>query len=107
MFIYKFPTKCNNYPKVLSNWEARSKYLLHDIIKYQNYCDSLEKSIQMQQDLIEEDVDSEEDKSIATGSLSPLSNNNNNNNNNNNKLEYQTHTLDLFEEINQELSLNL
>ncbi|EPB88170.1 hypothetical protein HMPREF1544_05002 [Mucor circinelloides 1006PhL] len=95
--MIKFPTKCNNYPKVLSNWEARSKYLLHDIIKYQNYCDSLEKSIQLQRDLMEEDVDIDEDKSTA-GSLSPSTKN---------KLEYQTHAMDLFDEINQELSLNL
>jgi hypothetical protein len=30
----------------MSNWEARAKYLLHEIIKYQNYCDALEKSIE-------------------------------------------------------------
>ncbi|CEP17034.1 hypothetical protein [Parasitella parasitica] len=60
--LIKFPTKCNNYPKVISNWEARSKYLLHDIIKYQNYCDSLEKSIKLQQDFIkEQDIASKHD----------------------------------------------
>ncbi|KAI8639739.1 hypothetical protein BD408DRAFT_434851 [Parasitella parasitica] len=60
--IIKFPTKCNNYSKAISNWEARSKYLLHDIIKYQNYCDSLEKSIKSQQDLLkEEDIESKHD----------------------------------------------
>ncbi|KAK4521507.1 Tubulin beta chain (Beta tubulin) [Mucor velutinosus] len=97
--MIKFPTKCNNYPKVISNWEARSKYLLHDIIKYQNYCDSLEKSIQLQQDFIEDDLDIDEDKVSTAGSFSSMSTKN--------KLEYQTHTMDLFDEINQELSLNL
>ncbi|KAF1799806.1 hypothetical protein FB192DRAFT_1286040 [Mucor lusitanicus] len=97
--MIKFPTKCNNYPKVISNWEARSKYLLHDIIKYQNYCDSLEKSIQQQQDLTEDDLDLDEDKISTAGSISSSSTKN--------KLEYQTHAMDLFDEINQELSLNL
>ncbi|ORE15747.1 hypothetical protein BCV71DRAFT_228517 [Rhizopus microsporus] len=44
--LIKFPSKCSNYSKVMSNWEARAKYLLHEIIKYQNYCDALEKSIE-------------------------------------------------------------
>lgn len=98
-YYKQFPTKCNNYPKVISNWEARSKYLLHDIIKYQNYCDSLEKSIQQQQDLTEDDLDLDEDKISTAGSISSSSTKN--------KLEYQTHAMDLFDEISQELSLNL
>ncbi|KAG0175135.1 hypothetical protein DFQ29_007236 [Apophysomyces sp. BC1021] len=44
--LVKFPSRCHNYVKAITNWEAKSKYLLHDIIKYQNYCDVLEKSIQ-------------------------------------------------------------
>ncbi|RCI06880.1 hypothetical protein CU098_010544 [Rhizopus stolonifer] len=92
--LIKFTSKCHNYNKVLSNWEARSKYLLHDIIKYQNYCDALEKSIQKQQQLKpeEEQTPVEEvltlHESIATS-----------------KLEYQSSALDLFKEINQELHL--
>ncbi|KAI8393557.1 uncharacterized protein BYT42DRAFT_609341 [Radiomyces spectabilis] len=43
--LVKFPSKSNNNTKALSNWEAKSKYLLHEIIKYQNYCDILEKCI--------------------------------------------------------------
>ncbi|GAA5804889.1 hypothetical protein HPULCUR_010398 [Helicostylum pulchrum] len=43
--LVKFPQKCQNHTRALSNWEAKSKYMLHDIIKYQNYCDVLEKSI--------------------------------------------------------------
>ncbi|KAI9348322.1 Pleckstrin homology domain-containing protein [Pilaira anomala] len=38
--------------KVMSNWEAKSHYLLHEIIKFQNYCDSIEKSLQLQQEIM-------------------------------------------------------
>ncbi|KAG2231371.1 hypothetical protein INT48_007496 [Thamnidium elegans] len=38
--------------KVLSNWEAKSHYLLHEIIKFQNYCDSIEKSLSLQQEIM-------------------------------------------------------
>lgn len=34
--------------KALGNWETKSHYLLHEIIKYQNYCDSIEKSLAFQ-----------------------------------------------------------
>ncbi|CAO3582679.1 unnamed protein product [Absidia cylindrospora] len=43
--MVKFPSKHPQHSKVMSNWELKSKYLLHEIIKYQNYCDALEKSI--------------------------------------------------------------
>ncbi|KAI8389288.1 hypothetical protein BD560DRAFT_430263 [Blakeslea trispora] len=36
------------FTKVLTNWERKSCYLLHEIIKYQNYCDSIEKSLALQ-----------------------------------------------------------
>ncbi|KAI8359903.1 Pleckstrin homology domain-containing protein [Choanephora cucurbitarum] len=36
------------FTKVLMNWEKKSCYLLHEIIKYQNYCDSIEKSLALQ-----------------------------------------------------------
>ncbi|KAI9322735.1 hypothetical protein BX666DRAFT_1897992 [Dichotomocladium elegans] len=42
--LVKFTSKSANHDKVIANWEARSTYLLHEIIKYQNYCDILEKS---------------------------------------------------------------
>jgi HD superfamily phosphodiesterase len=64
---------------VLNNWEARSKYLLHDIIKYQHYCDALEKSIEKHK------LQQQEQE----------------------KLVFKSSTVDLFEEINQELSLHL
>ncbi|KAI8394319.1 uncharacterized protein BYT42DRAFT_554203 [Radiomyces spectabilis] len=51
--LVKFPSKCDNHTKVLSNWEAKSRYLLHDIIKYQNYCDVLEKSMERRHQLEE------------------------------------------------------
>ncbi|KAI8093239.1 uncharacterized protein BX664DRAFT_294856 [Halteromyces radiatus] len=46
--MVKFPSKHPQYTKVMSNWESKSKYLLHEIIKYQNYCDVLEKSLSHQ-----------------------------------------------------------
>ncbi|RCH81607.1 hypothetical protein CU098_002843, partial [Rhizopus stolonifer] len=41
----KFHSKCQNHAKALTNWEAKSKYMLHEIIKYQNYCNALEDSL--------------------------------------------------------------
>ncbi|KAI8888139.1 hypothetical protein K501DRAFT_210989 [Backusella circina FSU 941] len=43
--LVKFPPKCQNYQKALTNWESKSNHLLHEIIKYQNYCNVLEESI--------------------------------------------------------------
>ncbi|KAI9268770.1 hypothetical protein BY458DRAFT_511027 [Sporodiniella umbellata] len=48
--IQRFPPKSPHHNKVLSNWEAKSKYMLHEIIKYQNYCNALEKSLTGRQD---------------------------------------------------------
>jgi hypothetical protein len=72
----------------LVNWEARSKYLLHDIIKYQNYCDALEKSIKQRE---------QELAALIPEMESPLLS----------SLTYQSNDLDLFTEINQELSLHI
>lgn len=47
--LVKFPSKHPQHSKVMANWESKSKYLLHEIIKYQNYCDALEKSIYRQE----------------------------------------------------------
>lgn len=47
--LVKFPSKHSQHTKVMANWESKSKYLLHEIIKYQNYCDALEKSIYRQE----------------------------------------------------------
>ncbi|GAN03834.1 sec7 domain-containing protein [Mucor ambiguus] len=44
--LVKFQQKGQNHTRAFANWESKSKYMLHEIIKYQNYCDSLEKSIQ-------------------------------------------------------------
>ncbi|KAI8989415.1 Pleckstrin homology domain-containing protein [Pilobolus umbonatus] len=48
--LVKFPPKCQNHARVLSNWECKSKYMLHEIIKYQNYLDALENSINKQKE---------------------------------------------------------
>ncbi|KAI8968939.1 hypothetical protein BDF20DRAFT_892384 [Mycotypha africana] len=37
--------------KALSNWEKKSRYLLREIIKYQNYCDAIEKSLELQKNI--------------------------------------------------------
>jgi hypothetical protein len=34
--------------RAMSNWENKSRYLLHEIIKYQNYCTSIEQSLLLQ-----------------------------------------------------------
>ncbi|KAI9269402.1 hypothetical protein BY458DRAFT_490196 [Sporodiniella umbellata] len=41
--LNRFPIKSS--PQVHQNWEAKAHYLLHEIIKYQNYCLALEKSL--------------------------------------------------------------
>lgn len=37
----------------MANWEKKSQYLLHEIIKYQNYCDAIEKSLALQDKALE------------------------------------------------------
>ena len=39
----------------MANWENKSQYLLHEIIKYQNYCDAIEKSLALQAKAVEEE----------------------------------------------------
>lgn len=34
--------------RAMTNWKKKSRYLLHDIIKYQNYCNSTEQSLSLQ-----------------------------------------------------------
>lgn len=34
--------------KALANWDAKAHYLLHETIKYQNYCNSIEHSLTLQ-----------------------------------------------------------
>ncbi|KAI8070219.1 hypothetical protein BDF21DRAFT_344512 [Thamnidium elegans] len=36
------------YARAMNNWENKSLYLLREIIKYQNYCNSIEKSLSLQ-----------------------------------------------------------
>lgn len=79
---------------MLNNWEARSKYLLHDIIKYQNYCDVLEKSLAAHQ---QQQLEEQQQQSIllaeAEVAVTPL--------------VLKSTEVDLFKEINQELFLSL
>ncbi|KAG2183714.1 hypothetical protein INT43_006725 [Umbelopsis isabellina] len=44
----RFLPRTTAYIKALSNWEAKQQYLLHEIIKYQNYCDAIEKALALQ-----------------------------------------------------------
>ncbi|KAJ2959684.1 hypothetical protein NQZ79_g4873 [Umbelopsis isabellina] len=44
----RFSPRTTAYIKALSNWEAKQQYLLHEIIKYQNYCDAIEKALAIQ-----------------------------------------------------------
>ncbi|CAO3632700.1 unnamed protein product [Mucor hiemalis] len=34
--------------KAMANWDAKARYLLHETIKYQNYCNSIENSLAIQ-----------------------------------------------------------
>lgn len=47
--LVKFPKKSFNYKKVMANWSLKSSYLLGDILKYQHYCDAIEKGLQQHQ----------------------------------------------------------
>ncbi|GAN08886.1 conserved hypothetical protein [Mucor ambiguus] len=44
----RFASHKSSGVKAMTNWEDKSHYLLHEIIKYQNYCDSIEKSLALQ-----------------------------------------------------------
>lgn len=69
----------------MSNWEAKSNYLLHEIIKYQNYCDALERSVKRRQELQSKEQEKEHQDQI---SMEPL--------------DYKESKLDLFSEIDRE-----
>ncbi|KAI7877230.1 hypothetical protein K492DRAFT_219281 [Lichtheimia hyalospora FSU 10163] len=93
--LIKFSTKTQNHTKVMSNWESKSTYLLHEIIKYQNYCDALEKCIkQHQQEQVVEEVVAPHEyrQSIAMAPSLPM------------HLEYEESEMDLFSEIGKELA---
>ncbi|KAG0174832.1 hypothetical protein DFQ30_002455 [Apophysomyces sp. BC1015] len=49
---HRFPSK--NGGRAMTNWENKSQYLLHEIIKYQNYCDAIEKSLALQDKAVQE-----------------------------------------------------
>ncbi|RUS21948.1 hypothetical protein BC937DRAFT_90927 [Endogone sp. FLAS-F59071] len=57
----KFPRSAN-LTKALTNWENKSQYLLHEIIKYQNYCDAIEKGLALR-----EQADQAEEESEGVG----------------------------------------
>ncbi|KAI8092985.1 Pleckstrin homology domain-containing protein [Halteromyces radiatus] len=50
----KFCRKTSNQVCAMANFENKTQYLLHEIIKYQNYCDSIEKSLALQDKAIQE-----------------------------------------------------
>ncbi|KAI7877491.1 hypothetical protein K492DRAFT_171645 [Lichtheimia hyalospora FSU 10163] len=87
--LVKFSTKTHNHPKVMSNWEAKSNYLLHEIIKYQNYCDALERSVQRRQELQSKEREEQENQHKEQNSMEPL--------------DYKESKLDLFSEIGREI----
>lgn len=72
----------------MSNWEAKSNYLLHEIIKYQNYCDALERSVKRRQELQSKEQEEQEKEHKDQISMEPL--------------EYMESKLDLFSEIDRE-----
>ncbi|KAI9020850.1 hypothetical protein CLU79DRAFT_754052 [Phycomyces nitens] len=99
--MIKFPPKSFHHAKALFNWESRSKYLLHDIIKYQNYCDMLEKSIQRQ------DAEATKAASIMTCATNPdgTTPEPTSSPSSSSKLVFKTSTVDLMKEIGEELQL--
>ncbi|KAI8142534.1 hypothetical protein BJV82DRAFT_615215 [Fennellomyces sp. T-0311] len=88
--IAKFPSRTQNHVKALHNWEAKSKYLLHDIIKYQNYCDALEKSIQEQEKAKDAEEASEKQEINDSNEI---------------HLDYHESNFDLTKEIGDQLRL--
>ncbi|KAI7863476.1 hypothetical protein BDF14DRAFT_1843492 [Spinellus fusiger] len=120
LLLDKFPSKHSLHMRALSNWESKSKYLLHEIIKYQNYCDALEKSFQFNdtEDLI---VPSNTNTNASTsasasasastvtcagaGAHSPSSTHTITEKDAASPLVFQASTLDLMKEIGDELQL--
>ncbi|KAI9469296.1 hypothetical protein BDB00DRAFT_264969 [Zychaea mexicana] len=51
----RFSTRSTAGARAMGNWENKSQYLLHEIIKYQNYCDAIEKSLTLQAKAVEEE----------------------------------------------------
>ena len=86
----------------MHNWEAKSKYLLHDIIKYQNYCDALEKSIQIQEQH-KKSIDGSE--KIQEDDEFDMNNDNIISNINEIRLDYHETDVDLVKEIGDQLRL--
>lgn len=78
----------------MSNWESKSTYLLHEIIKYQNYCDALEKCIKQHQQVEEQQLPPPQEyrQSIVMTPSLPM------------HLEYEESEMDLFSEIGKELA---
>ncbi|KAF9957281.1 hypothetical protein BGZ72_001967 [Mortierella alpina] len=55
-----FLPKSNNYIKAFNNWERRSRHLLKEMVKYQIYVESLEKSMTLEREQkLKEDVAAE------------------------------------------------
>ncbi|KAG2217575.1 hypothetical protein INT45_004928 [Circinella minor] len=94
--IAKFPSRSQNHVKAMHNWEAKSKYLLHDIIKYQNYCDALEKSIQIQE---------QHQKALDGSEKLQQEDEDNINNIHEIQLDYHQTDVDLVKEISDQLRL--
>lgn len=44
----------------MANWENKSQYLLHEIIKYQNYCDAIDRSLTLQDMALRADKEKKE-----------------------------------------------
>ncbi|KAI7850064.1 hypothetical protein BDC45DRAFT_488468 [Circinella umbellata] len=90
----RFSARSTPGSRAMANWENKSQYLLHEIIKYQNYCDAIEKSLALQAKAVEEERkkkkeenDNDNDDDDYDDDDDNDKNNNNNNNNNNSLLE--------------------
>lgn len=49
--------------RAMANWENKSQYLLHETIKYQNYCDAIERSLALQDEALQQPQQEKDDDS--------------------------------------------
>ncbi|ORZ01662.1 hypothetical protein BCR43DRAFT_556274 [Syncephalastrum racemosum] len=56
----RFAAKSSQGVRAMANWENKSQYLLHEIIKYQNYCDAIDRSLTLQDKALREEREKKE-----------------------------------------------
>ncbi|KAI8067924.1 hypothetical protein BC940DRAFT_299881 [Gongronella butleri] len=59
--VERFPKKNPHRVCAKANFENKNQYLLHEIIKYQNYCDALEQSLSLQDKALDDEKKKEQE----------------------------------------------